>query len=322
MRGRRYSRWRRQLHMQRPRRQAERPQVRRSVIRGDCIRHIHQRLWQLPYGNCGHASIRGRIDRLHTVAVFQTNINATSITRAPDAVREVASLDGRDQLRLRAWTTPIDQHLVPATDRYVCKPSGSIRYEGDVIGNRPSFEHCQRLKGRLRADNLRLARVLQSNPDLILVDGKTRRKRTRLRHACHDLVSGRLDDIHLGSKTGWHKGELTVRTKKNHAWTICSFDPPHLFLAQWVDYTDIVLAAYGYPQFAAIRAEERLVRRTAHVDLTFHRVRFGVDQRDGVRANRNNSKRPVIRRKTETMHQQFATVQRAQRRGNVFAQMD
>ena len=87
-------------------RQAERPQVRRSAIRGDCIRHIHQRLWQLPYGNCGHAPIRGRIDRLHTIAVFQTNVNATSIPGAPDAVREIAGLDGRDQLRRRAGTAP------------------------------------------------------------------------------------------------------------------------------------------------------------------------------------------------------------------------
>jgi len=73
------------------RRQAERPQVRRSLIRYDDIRHIHQRLWQLPYGNCGHTLIRGRIDRLYAVTVFQANVDAASITGAPDAVRQISA---------------------------------------------------------------------------------------------------------------------------------------------------------------------------------------------------------------------------------------
>ena len=67
---------------------------------------------------------------------------------------------------------PEDQHLVPATDRYVCEPSRSIRYEGDMIGNRSGLEHAQRLKGWLSADNLCFPRVFQCEPDLIPIDGE------------------------------------------------------------------------------------------------------------------------------------------------------
>ena len=104
--------------------------------------------------------------------------------------------------------------------------------------------------------------------------------------------------------------------------TVCGFDPPHLLFPYRIDHADIVLAAHGHPQLAAIRAEERLVRRTAHVDLTFTvfvSVSINVTEFE---PNRNNIKRPVVRRKAETMHQQFATIQRTQRRRNVFAQMD
>ena len=95
--------------MQCPRRHSKRLQVRRTLIRDDCVRHIHQRLWQLACRNRGNNLIRGRIDRLHAVTVFQANVDATSITGAPDAVRQIVGLDGRDQFRRRARTAPIDE---------------------------------------------------------------------------------------------------------------------------------------------------------------------------------------------------------------------
>jgi hypothetical protein len=68
--------------------------------------------------------------------------------------------------------------------------------------------------------------------------------------------------------------------------------------------------------------EERLVRRTAHVYLAFSRVRLGVDQRHGVGPYRNNIECLVVRRKAETVHQQFGTRERTQRCRNIFAQMN
>ncbi len=60
-------------------RQTNRLEVRGALIRGDRIQHIHQRLRQVAYWNCRHTPIRGCIDRLHAIAVFQTNANPPSV---------------------------------------------------------------------------------------------------------------------------------------------------------------------------------------------------------------------------------------------------
>lgn len=104
---------------------------------------------------------------------------------------------------------------------------------------------------------------------------------------------------------------------KNHARTVCGFDPPHLFFPCRIDHADIVLAAHG--QLATVRTEECLMRRTADIYLAFYRVRFSVDQRHGVGPYRNDIECFMVRRKAETVHRQFATKEWTQRRGNVFA---
>src|SRR5262249_52968647 len=127
---------------------------------------------------------------------------------------------------------------------------------------------------------------------------------------------------HLGSKTGWHKSELPIRSEEHHSRTICGFDPPHLLFPYWIDHANVVLSPHGYPQFAAVRPEERLVWGTAHVDLPLHSIRFGVDQHDGIGAYRNNIECSVVGRKAETVDQQFATIQRTEGGRNIFAQAD
>ena len=61
------------------------------------------------------------------------------------------------------------------------------------------------------------------------------------------------------------------------------------------------------------------MRRPADVNDAFNFVRRGVDQRDGIRSDRNDSQRLGIGRVTESVNKKLSFVERTQRAGHRIA---
>ena len=58
------------------------------------------------------------------------------------------------------------------------------------------------------------------------------------------------------------------------------------------------------------------MRRSTDIKLRHYRVRFGVDLRDGIRADGNNGKSFMVRREAQAMDKQFAMIQGTEGRGH------
>ena len=84
----------------------------------------------------------------------------------------------------------------------------------------------------------------------------------------------------------------------------------------------MVLAAHGDPNLFAIRREEGLVRRPPDIRDVLHRVGRGVDERDRVRADRDDGEGATIGRETHAVHQQLPPIERTQVRRRRVAQPD
>ena len=89
-----------------------------------------------------------------------------------------------------------------------------------------------------------------------------------------------------------------------------------------VSYGDVVLATHRYPGFAAVRSEERLMRRASDIGCVLHPIGCGVDKRHRVRGDRDDCERLAIGREAETMDEYLSLVERRQVHGLRIAKSD
>src|SRR5262249_35216141 len=99
-------------------------------------------------------------------------------------------------------------------------------------------------------------------PDLFAVGsgGDIGTERRYLRHAPDDLVSCRADSDGFRGETRADVAVAAIRREDRHARPVRDLDARFLIVSGAVEYGDVVLAADSYPDFAAIRAEKRLMR--------------------------------------------------------------
>ena len=169
---------------------------------------------------------------------------------------------------------------------------------------------------------LDFADVLERNPYLVIFGTHcdVRAKGAFLRQPFDDLARGHVNDGHLRSKAGTHKGVLPIWTEHGHAWAICHLDATD-FLDQFrIDNRDVVFATHRHPEFAPVGSEERFVRRPTDVHLPLYFVGGSIDERHRVRTNGNNGQRPRIWRIPQPMDEKLAPIERAERARNRIAE--
>src|SRR5215475_14464601 len=135
------------------------------------------------------------------VAIFQSDVNSCAITGRPNAVRQVPDRNGDDQSWSRAAL--IDLHLVGATQSDVGEFAVVVICKIHVIRDRPRVKKRKLLEGRLGAEHLYFADVLQRNPDFVIFRAYSdvRTKGTGLGNPLDDLMRSGLDHRKFGSKT-------------------------------------------------------------------------------------------------------------------------
>src|ERR671923_2769710 len=160
----------------------------------------------------------------------------------------------------------------------------------------------------------RLAGVFQREPDLLAV--RRRRyvgtERADLGYSSDDLVICHGDHNGLRGEGGADIPILAVRREDLHAWAVRDSDTRLLFIGVTVKDGDIILAADRDPDLFAIWRKERLVRRPPNVGDILHSIRCGIDERDRVRADRNNREDAMIWWEPNAMHKHLSTVEGTQ----------
>src|SRR5260370_20053001 len=139
-------------------------QIVRAVAGWHRVGNIDERLRLLTDRDCRNNFIRERVDRYDGILVFQSNVDARSISRSPNAVRQIAGRNRRNQFRL--FATAKNFHRVFLANRYVSELPIRIFYERDMIRDRACIESSNNTERRLRAHHPRLARVFEREPHL------------------------------------------------------------------------------------------------------------------------------------------------------------
>src|ERR1700682_3822553 len=134
-------------------------QIVRAVTGWHRVGNIDERLRLLTDRNCRNNFIGERVDRYDGILVFQSNVHARSISRSPNAVRQIAARNRRNQFRL--FATAKNFHRIFLADRYISKLPIRILYERDMIRNRTCVESSKNAEWWLRAHHLRFARVFE-----------------------------------------------------------------------------------------------------------------------------------------------------------------
>ena len=80
-----------------------------------------------------------------------------------------------------------------------------------------------------------------------------------------------------------------------HTGSVRNDDARLLVVRRGIDDRHVALASYTDPHLFSVRCEERLVRRATDVSRVLHRIRRGIDERDGIGANRNDRDRAMVR---------------------------
>ena len=168
-------------------------------------------------------------------AVFQSDIHPRAIAGWPDPVWKIAYRYRCNQLRRRASAESL--HFVCPTNSHVGEFAVAIVCEVHVVRDRPRIYYCLLSKRRLRAVHLHFARVLQRDPDLVVLrsDCDIRRKRSRLRNLFDNSMRGHVDGSEFWSETGTNKGVLAVRSKHGHARTVSQFDASYFLHLRRID---------------------------------------------------------------------------------------
>ena len=115
---------------------------------------------------------------------------------------------------------------------------------------------------------------------------------------------------------------LAVRREDLHAGAGGHLDPRLLLEGVAVEHRHIILAAHGHPDLLAVRREEGLVRRAADIGRVLHRVGRGVDEGDGIAADRDDRDRLVIGRVAHAVDENLPLVERAEIAGLRVAEAD
>ena len=177
--------------------------------------------------------------------------------------------------------------LVEPADTDVGKRAVGIVNDVDVVGNRSGVERLQDGERRTGIKHLRLARILQGEPDLLAI---RRRRNIGAERAClrdmpDDLVIGDADDHGLRRVGGADIAVCPIRGKDRHARPVGHDDTGFLRIGDWVDDGDVVLASHGHPDLLAIGREERLMGRTSDIGDVFHRIGCRVDEGHRIRSD-------------------------------------
>src|SRR5262249_54080991 len=90
-----------------------------------------------------------------------------AVARRPDPVRKLTYRNGRDQFWRGASAKRF--HFVRAADGHVCEFSVTVVREVYVIRDRPGIQHCFLVKRWLRAVDLHLADIFQSDPNFVIL---------------------------------------------------------------------------------------------------------------------------------------------------------
>ena len=289
---------------------AERLQPLRARAFRNRVRNIDDRLRRLP-DRAGRDHLVGeRIDRGQPVGIFQADIDPAAVARRPDAVRQFSHRNGRD-LRKIVGAKHLD--LVQPADRDIGERALAVGGKIDVIADRPGFERFQHRKRRLGVEHHGPAGILQRHPDLLAVGRRrdVRTERAVLLDVADDLVIGDRDHDGLRIERRTDVAVFAVRREDRHARSGRHLDARLLLERLAVDHRDVILAAHGDPDFAAIGREERLMRRAAEIGGVLYRVGRGIDEGHRVRTDRDHRQRRVIERKAHAMDQHLALVERA-----------
>src|SRR5262249_31070171 len=105
---------------------------------------------------------------------------------------------------------------------------------------------------------------------------------------------------------------FAVGRKHLHTRSVRQLDTGFLLKGFTVKYSDIILTAHSHPDFTAVRSKKNLVRRAPDISGVLYDVGCGIDEGDGIRADRHHSNGPVVRRIAQPMYQHLTVVERTE----------
>ena len=181
-------------------------------------------------------------------------------------------------------------HLVEPTDGDIGKRAVGIVDDVDVVGNRPRIERFQDRERRTGIKHLRLARILQCEPDLLAV--RRRRnigaERAGLGDPPDNLVIGDRDHHGLRREGGADIAVFAIRGKNRHARTVGHDDAGLLLIGGAIKDGDVVLATDGHPDLLAVWRKERFMRRASDIGDVFDGIGCRIDEGHGIRGDRDD----------------------------------
>ena len=174
------------------------------------IGHIRYSLRRLANWTSRNHFVSERIDRDKAISVLKPDIDLRSIARRPDPMRQFADRNGCD-LGEVVGAEHLD--LIEPADRDIGKSAFGIVNDVDVVGNRSRIDGFQDRERRMGIKHLRLANVLQREPDLLTVwrSRNIRAERAQLGDMPDNLVIGDGDYNCLRSKGRADIAIFTIR---------------------------------------------------------------------------------------------------------------
>src|SRR5580692_5240762 len=175
---------------------AEWLQTVRAGTLGNSVRYVDYGLRGLTDWAGRDHFVRQRIDCRYAVFVLEANIDSRAVSAGPDAMRQPANRNSRDLLKV-IGAKHFD--LVEPADRDIGEHAVRIAHDIDVIGDRTGVERFQKSEGRPRIEDLSLADIFESKPDLrtIRCRGNVRAEWAGLHHLADDHVVGDSYDVGL-----------------------------------------------------------------------------------------------------------------------------
>src|SRR5439155_15699956 len=79
-----------------------------------------------------------------------------------------------------------------------------------------------------------------------------------------------------------------------------------------IDDRQVALASYDNPHLFSVRREKRVVRGAADVVRVLQRIRRGIDECDGIGANRDDSDPAMVRRESHAVYEKLTAIEWAQ----------
>src|SRR5258707_3871346 len=205
-------------------------------------------------------------------------------------------------------------HHIQSANRHVSELTTGVSNDVDVIGDGAGVDHLDHVEWRPCIERYRLAYILERQPHLIAVRCRSDigAERAFLLDTPDDVVRASGNDDGFWAEAGADISIFAVGREDRHAGTIRHRDTGLLLKALAVEDGYIVLAAYGDPNFFAIRRKEGLMRRAADIGNVLNSVCCGIDKCHGVGADRHRCERTMIGRKSHPVHQQLPSIEWAE----------